>query len=177
MPALTVLAESDRTAIARELANAVAGEVRFGLHDRLLYATDASLYQVEPLGVVVPASVEDAARAFHRADELMEKYIEINTDKPEGHFLRGEVAFFQQHFAKALDHFKAAQDVAEDARSYLAYGESFTKADILAKAGLCLQSMDELEQARAMGRRVLKLNPEHKIGQALRAIKVDDDEP
>ena len=29
----------------------------------MLYATDASIYQVEPLGVVIPASVEDAARA------------------------------------------------------------------------------------------------------------------
>lgn len=56
-------------AIARDLANAVAGEVRFGLHDRMLYATDASLYQVEPLGVVVPASVEDAERAVRFCSE------------------------------------------------------------------------------------------------------------
>jgi len=49
--------------LARGLENAIAGEVRFGLHDRMLYATDASLYQVEPLGVVIPASVEDAVRA------------------------------------------------------------------------------------------------------------------
>lgn len=47
----------------RALANAVEGEVRFGRFDRMLYATDASIYQVEPLGVVVPASVLDAARA------------------------------------------------------------------------------------------------------------------
>lgn len=38
------------------------GEVRFGAHDRLLYSTDASLYQVEPIGVVVPASIADAQR-------------------------------------------------------------------------------------------------------------------
>jgi FAD/FMN-containing dehydrogenase/Fe-S oxidoreductase len=30
------------------------GQVRVGRHDRMLYATDASMYQVEPLGVVVP---------------------------------------------------------------------------------------------------------------------------
>ncbi len=54
---------SERDRVARELANAVEGEVRFGLHDRMLYSTDASLYQVEPLGVVVPRSVEDAERA------------------------------------------------------------------------------------------------------------------
>ncbi|MBX3389770.1 MAG: FAD-binding oxidoreductase [Phycisphaeraceae bacterium] len=52
----------DRDTIARALASAVEGEVRFGLHDRLLYATDASLYQVEPLGVFIPASTDDAVR-------------------------------------------------------------------------------------------------------------------
>jgi FAD/FMN-containing dehydrogenase/Fe-S oxidoreductase len=50
-------------AIARDLANAVEGDVRFDLHNRMLYATDASLYQVEPLGVVIPASTDDAVEA------------------------------------------------------------------------------------------------------------------
>lgn len=64
MPALPVLpAEPDRAEIARRLAGAVEGEVRFGLHDRMLYATDASLYQVEPIGVVIPSSIPDAVRA------------------------------------------------------------------------------------------------------------------
>lgn len=53
----------DRAALARDLSRAVEGEVRFDLHNRMLYSTDASLYQVEPLGVVIPASVEDALRA------------------------------------------------------------------------------------------------------------------
>lgn len=57
------LDEAERRRIARALAKEVRGEVRFGQHDRLLYATDASLYQVEPLGVVVPDSIEDALRA------------------------------------------------------------------------------------------------------------------
>lgn len=43
-------------------ADGTGGQVRFGRHDRLLYSTDASLYQVEPIGVVVPASIDDAAR-------------------------------------------------------------------------------------------------------------------
>lgn len=63
MPPLPVLTTPDAAAIARELANAVEGDVRFDLHNRMLYATDASLYQVEPLGVVIPANAEDAARA------------------------------------------------------------------------------------------------------------------
>ncbi len=39
------------------------GEVRFGRHDRMLYATDASIYQVEPLGVVIPQSIDRAVEA------------------------------------------------------------------------------------------------------------------
>ncbi|RMH29386.1 MAG: FAD-binding oxidoreductase [Planctomycetota bacterium] len=51
-----------RQALARDVARLVRGDVRFGRHDRMLYATDASLYQVEPVGVVIPQDVEDAAR-------------------------------------------------------------------------------------------------------------------
>jgi FAD/FMN-containing dehydrogenase/Fe-S oxidoreductase len=52
--------EARRVAIAEGLRARVRGEVRFGRHDRLLYATDASIYQVEPIGVVVPRDVADA---------------------------------------------------------------------------------------------------------------------
>ncbi|MFG0258854.1 MAG: FAD-binding and (Fe-S)-binding domain-containing protein, partial [Phycisphaerales bacterium JB041] len=45
------------------LRSRVSGDIRFGRHDRMLYATDASMYQVEPLGVVIPESVDDAAEA------------------------------------------------------------------------------------------------------------------
>lgn len=49
-----------RRGLEDELRASSVGEVRFGVHDRLLYSTDASLYQVEPLGVVVPSSIEGA---------------------------------------------------------------------------------------------------------------------
>ncbi|MFK7882931.1 MAG: FAD-binding and (Fe-S)-binding domain-containing protein [Phycisphaerales bacterium] len=45
------------------LHQAVDGEVRESVHDRMLYSTDASIYQVEPLGVVIPTDVTDVARA------------------------------------------------------------------------------------------------------------------
>ncbi|MEK6703384.1 MAG: FAD-linked oxidase C-terminal domain-containing protein [Planctomycetota bacterium] len=63
------LDEPARRQIARDLANTISGEVRFGAHDRMLYATDASLYQVEPIGVVVPADIEDAVRAVRFCSE------------------------------------------------------------------------------------------------------------
>lgn len=49
--------------VASELSGLVRGEVRFGAHDRMLYSTDASLYQVEPLGIVVPADLADVEQA------------------------------------------------------------------------------------------------------------------
>lgn len=40
------------------------GQVRFGRHDQLLYSTDASNYQVEPIGVVVPDSVQSMVKVL-----------------------------------------------------------------------------------------------------------------
>ena len=55
---LEVLSHSEaaRLRVADELRALGVGEVRFDRHDRMLYATDASIYQVEPIGVVVPWS-------------------------------------------------------------------------------------------------------------------------
>jgi len=63
VPVPPELTPAQRHHAARELANAVRGEVRFDRHNRLLYATDASLYQVEPLGVVIPDDIDDAVAA------------------------------------------------------------------------------------------------------------------
>lgn len=52
-----------RSQIAQDLGRLIEGEVRFGRHDRQLYATDASIYQVEPLGVIVPSDTDDASKA------------------------------------------------------------------------------------------------------------------
>jgi FAD/FMN-containing dehydrogenase len=45
--------------LERDLDAAVQGEVRFDRLSRTLYATDASVYQIEPTGVVVPRTRED----------------------------------------------------------------------------------------------------------------------
>ncbi|MEE2907544.1 MAG: FAD-linked oxidase C-terminal domain-containing protein [Planctomycetota bacterium] len=45
--------------VEAQLSSRIEGEVRCGQHDRLLYSTDASVYQVAPLGVVVPAHARD----------------------------------------------------------------------------------------------------------------------
>ncbi|MGH6947836.1 MAG: FAD-binding and (Fe-S)-binding domain-containing protein, partial [Kiloniellales bacterium] len=55
--------------LARRLAREIAGEVLFDPYSRGRYATDASIYQIEPIGVVVPRDAEDAARAIAIAAE------------------------------------------------------------------------------------------------------------
>jgi FAD/FMN-containing dehydrogenase/Fe-S oxidoreductase len=65
-----VAPDAERSAHARTLAARLRGEVRFGRHDRMLYATDASIYQVEPLGVIVPADADDAVDAVRACAEL-----------------------------------------------------------------------------------------------------------
>jgi len=41
------------------LAKRITGEVRFDRASRLMYSTDASIYEIEPIGVVVPRTHED----------------------------------------------------------------------------------------------------------------------
>src|SRR5690349_25127786 len=53
------------TRLRRELR----GEVLFDPFSRGRYATDASIYQIEPVGVVLPKSREDAAAAIAIARE------------------------------------------------------------------------------------------------------------
>jgi FAD/FMN-containing dehydrogenase/Fe-S oxidoreductase len=53
---------TDVAALRRELASQVEGDARFDPVTRALYSTDASVYQIEPIGVVVPRSREDLLR-------------------------------------------------------------------------------------------------------------------
>ncbi|MEY4533904.1 MAG: hypothetical protein RLZZ246_222, partial [Planctomycetota bacterium] len=58
-------APADQTSVLALLEGQVAGiEVLLSRHDRMLYATDASIYQVEPLGVVLPRTPEAGAEAM-----------------------------------------------------------------------------------------------------------------
>ncbi len=54
--------DARRVQLSTRLRGIAQADIRFGRHDRMLYATDASIYQVEPIGVVVPHSVDDGAR-------------------------------------------------------------------------------------------------------------------
>ena len=55
------------TDLEHEVRRAVEGEVRFDPYSRLLYSTDASMYQVEPIGVVIPRHAGDVQAAIEVA--------------------------------------------------------------------------------------------------------------
>ena len=52
----------DAGALKAELERAISGEVRFDAISRALYSTDASVYQIQPIGVTVPKNRGDILR-------------------------------------------------------------------------------------------------------------------
>jgi len=55
--------------LEHELRRRVEGDVRFDTYSRLLYATDASMYQMEPIGVVIPRHADDVQAAVEIANQ------------------------------------------------------------------------------------------------------------
>ena len=51
--------QADTRDLVQELRRETSGEVRFDAMSRALYSTDASMYEMEPVGVVIPRTVED----------------------------------------------------------------------------------------------------------------------
>ena len=56
--------------IEAELKKRVEGDIRFDRYSRLLYSTDASIYQIEPIGVVVPRHKGDVQAVLELATRL-----------------------------------------------------------------------------------------------------------
>ena len=51
-------------ALASRLSREIEGDVRFDAFSRGRYSTDASHYQIEPIGVVIPKTDKDIARVI-----------------------------------------------------------------------------------------------------------------
>ncbi len=62
--AVTIRSSAADSALAAKLATATTGDVFFDAFNRGRYATDASFYQIMPLGVVVPRSIDEALEAM-----------------------------------------------------------------------------------------------------------------
>src|SRR5258708_2385881 len=63
------MAETVAPGLERRLRGGLTGDVWFDRFTRGRYATDASHYQIMPLGVVAPRSVAEAERALALARE------------------------------------------------------------------------------------------------------------
>ena len=59
----------DNAAFAMRLARNIKGEVLFDRASRGRYSTDASIYQMEPVGVIVPETIDDVVAAMAIARE------------------------------------------------------------------------------------------------------------
>ncbi|MFQ5593056.1 MAG: FAD-binding and (Fe-S)-binding domain-containing protein [Anaerolineae bacterium] len=61
--------------LVHELERVVEGEVRFDRYSRVLYSTDASIYQIEPIGIVLPLHADDVIAtldvAYHHGVPLL----------------------------------------------------------------------------------------------------------
>ena len=55
--------------LASRLRQVIRGDVLFGAFDRGRYSTDASIYQIEPIGIALPKDVEDIEAAIALARE------------------------------------------------------------------------------------------------------------
>ena len=55
--------------LEQQLSDKLTGEVRFDLYSKALYSTDASLYQIQPIGVVIPKDSQDVIKTVQIASE------------------------------------------------------------------------------------------------------------
>ena len=67
---MSVSAGRDYFEIEAELKKRIEGDLRFDRTSRLLYSTDASIYQIEPIGVVVPRHKGDVQAVIELANRL-----------------------------------------------------------------------------------------------------------
>src|SRR5580693_5014283 len=63
-------AKTQGAELAEALRRAVGGEVRFDSYTRHLFSRDASMYAIEPIGVVFPRDPADVAAVVSTAGEF-----------------------------------------------------------------------------------------------------------
>jgi FAD/FMN-containing dehydrogenase/Fe-S oxidoreductase len=91
--------------LERELKKIIRGDVRFDAGSKLLYSTDASMYQMEPIGVVIPRDADDVQAAL----ELSRKHGVAFLSRGGGTSLTGQTV----NHALILDFSRYMNDVLE----------------------------------------------------------------
>ncbi len=92
-------------AFLAELGKQVSGDLRADDYSRMLYSTDASIYQVQPYGVHLPQTIEDV----HAAVELAAKHQVALLPRTAGSSLAGQavnealVIDFTRHLDQVLE--------------------------------------------------------------------------
>lgn len=75
VPRKVIHAGGKRNALSERLRREVQGEVLFNLDDRGRYSTDASIYQMDPVGVLVPKTFDDIRIAVDLCRELQVPFV------------------------------------------------------------------------------------------------------
>jgi FAD/FMN-containing dehydrogenase/Fe-S oxidoreductase len=99
------LDEQQRGRLADDLKGFFKGELRFDELSRALYSTDASIFQVQPLGVAVPRDEDDVQALVRYAGEQKLSLIPrgAGTGLAGESLGRGLVVDFSQHFRRILE--------------------------------------------------------------------------
>jgi tetratricopeptide (TPR) repeat protein len=110
------------------------------------------------------------SEALKKAEALIGRSIESSPDQPDGYYLRGEVYFTQENFSKALEDFRLAEERMKPEQYYSAFNEHFTRVEVLARQGVCLQKLGRVGEARQAGEAIVALDAEHALGKMLAGL-------
>lgn len=109
----------------------------------------------------------EAEEHFKKAEELLEKTTEVAPEQPESYYMRGEIALLGEFYNKAYELFHEVENRMDKNREYYFYHEKFNYLTVLNKQGICMKQLGKKEEARAIGNKILQLDPENKLGKLL----------
>jgi len=109
----------------------------------------------------------EAHEAFQKAMDIVNQFLNLKPEQAEGHFLLGEIYFYEDMLDKALENYELAEKHAGDAVSFVAFGLAFSRTELQGKLGLCYSRLGQQDKARQMGEKILGREPESTIGREL----------
>jgi tetratricopeptide (TPR) repeat protein len=117
----------------------------------------------------------EAHEAFQKAMDIVNQFLNLKPEQVEGHFLLGEIYFYEGMLDKALENYELAEKHAGDALSFAAFGLAFSRTELQGKLGVCYRQLGQVDKARQMGEKILAREPESTAGQELVQEKAAQD--